>query len=47
MGGLAGYTTWMQATGDGSRQIAVAANTEELPQVDRSIRKVVEAAFCG
>jgi D-alanyl-D-alanine carboxypeptidase len=47
MGGLAGYTTWMQATGDGSRQIAVVANTEELPRVDRSIRKVVEAAFCG
>jgi D-alanyl-D-alanine carboxypeptidase len=47
MGGLAGYTTWMQSTGDGSRQIVVAANTEELPKVDKSIRKVVEAAFCG
>jgi D-alanyl-D-alanine carboxypeptidase len=47
MGGLAGYTTWMQSTGDGSRQIAVAANTEELPRVDESIGKVVDAAFCG
>ena len=47
MGGLAGYTTWMQSTGDGTRQIVVAANTEELPQVDESIHKVVEAAFCG
>jgi D-alanyl-D-alanine carboxypeptidase len=47
MGGLAGYTTWMQATGDGSRQIAVAANTEELPRVDEAIGKVVDVAFCG
>jgi D-alanyl-D-alanine carboxypeptidase len=47
MGGLAGYTTWMQSTGDGARQIVVAANTEELPKVDESIGKVVEAAFCG
>lgn len=47
MGGLAGYTTWVQATADGRRTIAVAANTDELPRVDRSIRKVVEAAFCG
>jgi D-alanyl-D-alanine carboxypeptidase len=47
MGGLAGFTTWMQSTGDGSRQIVVAANTEELPKVDKSIHKVVEAAFCG
>jgi D-alanyl-D-alanine carboxypeptidase len=47
MGGLAGFTTWMQSTGDGSRQIVVVANSEELPQVDKSIRKVVEAAFCG
>ncbi len=47
MGGLAGYTTWMQSTGDGSRQVVVAANTEELPRVDRAIHKVVEAAFCG
>jgi D-alanyl-D-alanine carboxypeptidase len=47
MGGLAGYTTWMQSTGDGSRQIVVAANTEELPKVDKSIHGVVEAAFCG
>jgi D-alanyl-D-alanine carboxypeptidase len=47
MGGLAGYTTWVQSTADGSRTIAVAANTDELPRIDRSIRKVVEAAFCG
>jgi D-alanyl-D-alanine carboxypeptidase len=47
MGGLAGYTIWMQSTGDGSRQIVVAANTEELPKVDESIGRVVEAAFCG
>jgi D-alanyl-D-alanine carboxypeptidase len=47
MGGLAGYTTWVQSTADGRRTIAVAANTDELPRVDRSIRKVVEAAFCG
>jgi D-alanyl-D-alanine carboxypeptidase len=46
MGGLSGFTTWMLATADGSRQIAVAANTEELPQVDGAIHKVVEAAFC-
>jgi D-alanyl-D-alanine carboxypeptidase len=47
MGGLAGYTTWVQSTADGRRTIAVAANTNELPRIDRSIRKVVEAAFCG
>lgn len=47
MGGLVGYTTWMQSTADGRRTIVVAANTDELPRVDRSIRKVVEAAFCG
>jgi D-alanyl-D-alanine carboxypeptidase len=47
MGGLAGYTTWVQSTADGSRTIALAANTDELPRIDGSIRKVVEAAFCG
>ncbi|HEY0280291.1 MAG TPA: serine hydrolase domain-containing protein [Solirubrobacterales bacterium] len=47
MGGLAGYTTWVQSTTDGSRSIAVAANTDELPRIDRSIGKVVDAAFCG
>jgi D-alanyl-D-alanine carboxypeptidase len=47
MGGLAGYTTWVQSTADGRRTIAVAANTNELPRVDHSIRQVVEAAFCG
>jgi D-alanyl-D-alanine carboxypeptidase len=47
MGGLPGYTTWVQSTADGKRTVAVAANTDELPRVDRSIHKVVEAAFCG
>jgi D-alanyl-D-alanine carboxypeptidase len=47
MGGLAGYTTWVQSTADGRRTIAVGANTDELPRVDAAIGKVVEAAFCG
>jgi D-alanyl-D-alanine carboxypeptidase len=46
MGGLAGYTTWVQSTADGRRTIAVAANTDELPRIDRAIHGVVEAAFC-
>jgi D-alanyl-D-alanine carboxypeptidase len=47
MGGLAGYTAWVLSTADGRRTIAVGANTDELPRVDRAIHGVVEAAFCG
>jgi D-alanyl-D-alanine carboxypeptidase len=46
MGGLAGYTTWMLSTADGRRRIAVAADTDERPRVDRAIRGVVQAALC-
>jgi D-alanyl-D-alanine carboxypeptidase len=46
MGGLAGYTTWVQSTADGRRTITVAADTDELPRIDRAIHGVVEAAFC-
>jgi D-alanyl-D-alanine carboxypeptidase len=45
-GGLAGYTTWMLSTADGTRRIAVASNTDETPRIDRAIRRVVAAAFC-
>lgn len=46
IGGQSGYTTWMQSTDDGSRQIAVAANGEETPGLDGAIHRVVETAFC-
>jgi D-alanyl-D-alanine carboxypeptidase len=47
MGGLVGHTAWVLSTADGRRTIAVGANTDELPRVDRAIHGVVEAAFCG
>ena len=46
-GGLAGFTTRTSSTGDGRRQITVAANTDELVPIDRAITKVVSAYFCG
>jgi D-alanyl-D-alanine carboxypeptidase len=46
IGGQSGYTTWMQSTADGRRQIAVVVNVEESAGVDGAIRGLVEAAFC-
>ena len=46
MGGLAGYTIWMLSSADGAHRIAVAANADETPRIDRAIGGLVEAAFC-